>query len=229
MGLMYDVKGRKNAVNDDIGELQGLVLADDVVVIIGTRMDGVFRNFRRKWFTYDPFSTLAVNELGVAGKGDDLAGLGAHTLQCFESMDSIDRFNGVIGRDICESPECQIHIPEKMDSNVRLAGYMRGLVLSSSYLIFPAPHRFGVVRSMASAGSSACMRASPETISQTAEIGISICKRALGRKEVRRKGRQCLDPRIMPCDSDASHNCTTRVKSHLANERRTGMQGEDTM
>jgi hypothetical protein len=53
----------------------------------------------------------------------------------------------------------QIHIPEKMDSNVRLAGYMRGLVLSSSYLIFPAPHRFG--------------RASPKTISQVSTVATS--------------------------------------------------------
>ncbi|KAI6100382.1 hypothetical protein EDD16DRAFT_1520439 [Pisolithus croceorrhizus] len=54
----------------------------------------------------------------------------------------------------------------EMDINVWLADYMRGCVLSFSYLNFLAAHHFAVVCSTTSAGFAACKGASPETIVQ---------------------------------------------------------------
>ncbi|KAI6124057.1 hypothetical protein EDD16DRAFT_1517723 [Pisolithus croceorrhizus] len=64
-GLLSSIQSTGNAVDDDIGELRGLVVADDVVVIIVRQRD-------RAW--------TGTEEPGVPGKGDDLTVLKVWTI-----------------------------------------------------------------------------------------------------------------------------------------------------
>ncbi|KAI6099410.1 hypothetical protein EV401DRAFT_1894879 [Pisolithus croceorrhizus] len=82
--------------------------------------------------------------------------------------------------------QCRVRsIYPEMDINVWLADYMRGCVLSFSYLDFLAARHFAVVCSTTSASFAACKGASPETVVQMANTGIVRWGSSTDKKDMR--------------------------------------------